>query len=450
MWLLPVLSFLCSVASRVFYRLSVDGPPVPAEGPVLLVANHPNSLVDPALVVAVARRPVRFLAKAPVFDDPAVGWLVKAAGSIPVYRQKDDPSQTSRNKEMFGAVFEELARGAAVGIFPEGVSHSEPSLVDLRTGAARIALGTRESHGLDPVIVPVGMVPTEKGRYRSKMLVVVGDPIEWGDLTARGPGDREAVRELTDRIAHGLSRVTLNVAQWEDRPLVEAAEAIWAEWQGAGKDPAERVARLGITTQILADIRARSEPGDLALIRALRRHVRRLAVLRMLPRDLRVNVGLGESIRWAFRRALLLPSVGVALIGYVLFRPPNWATAACTKAMAPAEDRLSTHKVLLGFIMHAIWTILLAVIAGIVVSPIVGLGALAGIPLYGVVGLRMRESWQGAGRDLRRFYTLRARRGLMDELREEDARLAEGLESVRRRWRGEANESEEPESRERE
>ena len=381
MWLLPVISRVSSAAARIFYRLTVAGGSVPSTGPVLLVANHPNSLIDPALVVAVAGRPVRFLAAAPIFDDPTIGWLIKAAGSIPVYRPHEDAGSIDKNRQMFDAVFEELRRGEAVGIFPEGTSHSEPSLVDLKTGAARIAFGTLEQHGCAPTIVPVGMVPTQKGRYRSKMLVVIGDPIEWRDLRERGVEDREAVRELTDRIADGLSRVTLNVAQWEDSALVEAAEAIWAEWQGAGKDPAERVARLGITTQILADIRARSEPGDLALIRALRRHVRRLAVLRMLPRDLRVNVGLGESIRWAFRRALLLPSVGVALIGYVLFRPPNWATAACTKAMAPAEDRLSTHKVLLGFIMHAIWTILLAVIAGIVVSPIVGLGALAGIPL---------------------------------------------------------------------
>lgn len=434
MWLLPVFSRVSSAAVRLFYRLTVAGGSIPAEGPVLLVANHPNSLVDPALVVAVARRPVRFLAAAPVFDDPNVGWLIKAAGSIPVYRRHEDPTVMGRNRQMFEAVFEELERGAAVGIFPEGVSHNEPSLVDLKTGAARIALGTREYRGIIPVIVPVGMVPTEKGRYRSEMLVVIGDPIEWSDLTVRGAEDRDAVRELTGRIASGLRRVTLNVEQWEDRSLVEAAEAIWAERQGAGKDPAERVARLGITTKILADIREHAEPRDRELIRSLRRHLARLAVLRMLPRDLRVNVGFGASVRWAMRRAVLLPSVVVALAGYVLFRAPNVATTLATTAMAPAEDRLSTYKVLVGFIMHAIWTILLAVIVGFVVDPLVGLAAVVGIPFFGVAALRLRESWRGAGRDLRRFYALKARRVLMDELREEQSRLAKGLEAIWVRW----------------
>ena len=416
---------------------------MPPTGPVLLVANHPNSLIDPALVVAVAGRPVRFLAAAPIFDDLKVGWLIKAAGSIPVYRRHETPADMGKNRQMFEAVFEELGRGAAVGIFPEGISHSEPSLIDLKTGAARIALGTREFSGIYPVIVPVGMVPTEKGRYRSKMLVVIGDPIEWSDLTVRGSGDRDAVRELTDRITKGLRGVTLNVEQWEDRSLVEAAEVIWAERQGAARDPAERVARLGITTKILGDIREHPEPGDKELIRSLRRHLRRLEVLHMLPSDLRVSVGFGASVRWAMRRAVLLPSILAALGGYVLFRAPNLATAVVTNAMAPDEDRLSTYKVMVGFIMHAIWTILLAVIAGFVVHPTVGLVALAGIPLFGVVGLRMRESWKGAGRDLRRFYTLRARREFMDELREEQSRLAEGLEAIQLRWSaGSARENE--------
>lgn len=450
MWLLPVFSRVASAAARIFYRLTVAGEKVPAEGPVLLVTNHPNSLVDPALVVAVAGRPVRFLAKAPAFDDPHVGWLIKAAGSIPVYRQRDDPSSMGRNVEMFAAVFDELGAGAAVGIFPEGVSHNEPSLVDLRTGAARIALGASERHGVDPVIVPVGMVPTDKARYRSKMLVVVGAPIEWGDLASEGAEDREAVRELTDRIRQGLRRVTLNVEQWEDRPLVEAAETIWAAREGVGGSEADEVARLEVTTRILAAIRERPEPGDQELVRTLRGHVRRLEVCRMHPRDLELDVGLWVSLRWILRRTVLIPSVLVALAGYLLFRLPNAATGALTKAMAPAEDRQSTYKVFLGFITHAIWTIFLAVIVGFAMGPFVGLGALVGIPLFGVAGLRLRESWKEAWRDVRRFFTIRARRELIDELAAEQARIADGLEEIRRRWSEQSSEGDASDSRERE
>ena len=92
MWLLPLVPRLARVAAFVYYRVRYRGSGVPPSGPLLLVANHPNSLLDPMLVAAVARRPVRFLAKAPLFTDAKVGWLIRAAGSIPVYRRSDDPS----------------------------------------------------------------------------------------------------------------------------------------------------------------------------------------------------------------------------------------------------------------------------------------------------------------------------------------------------------------------
>ena len=84
MWLLPLFPRIARGAAFTYYRIRYGGEAVPRAGPVLLVANHPNSLLDPVLVVAAARRPVRFLAKAPLFVDPKVGWLVKAAGAIPV------------------------------------------------------------------------------------------------------------------------------------------------------------------------------------------------------------------------------------------------------------------------------------------------------------------------------------------------------------------------------
>jgi len=50
---------------------------IPASGPVLFVATHPNSMLDPALVGLIAARPVHFFAKAPLFDMPALGALMR-------------------------------------------------------------------------------------------------------------------------------------------------------------------------------------------------------------------------------------------------------------------------------------------------------------------------------------------------------------------------------------
>ena len=138
MSLAPLIPTFSMLAARVYYRFSVAGTQVPREGPVLLVANHPNSLLDPMLVAAVAGRRVRFLAKAPLFVDRKVGWLVRGADSIPVHRKADGEASMEGNVEMFSSVFAALAGGAAVAVFPEGISHNRPSLAPLRTGTAQI------------------------------------------------------------------------------------------------------------------------------------------------------------------------------------------------------------------------------------------------------------------------------------------------------------------------
>ena len=211
MWLLPLFPWIARGAAYTYYRIRYGGEPVPRAGPVLLVANHPNSLLDPMLVVAAARRPVRFLAKAPLFVDSRVGWLVKATGAIPIFRRADDPTQMDRNEEMFRAVHAELAGGAAVGIFPEGLSHSEPALAPLRTGAARIAIGACAITGRPFPIVPVGLVFRQKDIFRSAALVLGGPPVPWDDLAPRGAGDEDAVRRLTARVAEALQQLTVNL-----------------------------------------------------------------------------------------------------------------------------------------------------------------------------------------------------------------------------------------------
>ncbi|MBV9110003.1 MAG: 1-acyl-sn-glycerol-3-phosphate acyltransferase, partial [Gemmatimonadetes bacterium] len=253
-WLLPFFSAFARNALKLFYRLTISGERVPGRGPVLLVANHPNSLLDPGMVVAVARRPVRFLAKAPLFDMPVIGMLSRGAGAIPVYRQQDTGGDTAQNADTFRAVWDALAEGSAVGIFPEGTSHSEPSLVPLKTGAARIAMGAAMRTGGAFPIVPVGLSFREKETFRSDAVAVVGDPVAWDDLAGTGPQDRDAVRELTRRIDEALHDVTVNLERWDDAPLVETAEAVYAAELPVEHAPDARVERLGEAAEALARV----------------------------------------------------------------------------------------------------------------------------------------------------------------------------------------------------
>ena len=132
---------LASVAIRTFYRVDRTGEPLP-EGALLLVANHPNTLIDPAVIQTTAGRQVRFLAKSTLFRGDPLSLLIRSSGAIPVYRRMDPGADTSRNAEMFSAVEAAFSDGESVCLFPEGVSHDRGRLEPLRTGAARMALAS--------------------------------------------------------------------------------------------------------------------------------------------------------------------------------------------------------------------------------------------------------------------------------------------------------------------
>ena len=423
----------------MYYRIRYGGDPVPQGGPVLLVANHPNSLLDPMLVAAAAGRRVRFLAKAPLWDDGKTAWLVRGAAAIPVYRRADDPAQMDRNEDAFRAVHAALAGGAAVGIFPEGLSHSEPALAPLKTGAARIALGAATLAGGSFPVIPVGLVFRRKDVFRSEALVLRGAPVAWSDLAGRGPGDAAAVRELTDRLARALRQVTLNLDAWQDRPLVECAVRVWEAERGPGdtaQAPEGRVARLEVTTRILAEARRSEDREALALAASLETHRRRLERLRVRPADVSADVGVPRALFWAVRRVhLALPlAAALGLAGMIAFYPPYRATGFIVDRIRLREDERSTWKLLVGSGVYAAWLALVTALATLAVSWRAGVLALAGLPAIGMVGLAVRERWRGSWADARRFFLLRWRRSLVASLQHEQAALAGRLASLYDRY----------------
>lgn len=407
MWLLPRLAQVSEFFVRLYYRASRSGGRVPASGPVLLVANHPNTLLDPACVAWAAERPVRFLAKAPLFSHPAIGWLVRASGSIPVHRRQDDPEQMEKNEATFAAVYDALAEGSAVALFPEGVSHSEPALVPLRTGAARIALGAVPAAGAFPII-PLGLVFRRKERFRSDAHVIIGEPIAWSDLAARGAEDRDAVAELTARIDHAMRAITLNLARWEDERVVRAAEAIWAATQNADTSPGARVERLSTAADIIARARASGDAQWNALAREVRMHARALQILGLRALDVeRANVR--ERTERGAASRMMLASAGellLAALAAVLFWIPYRVTGLLAGIFARDRESVSTYRVLGGTVVFAVWVIVLAILAGKWLGFWPGLLTLVLAPVIAVQGLRAAEHWRWTVIGARQWFTV--------------------------------------------
>lgn len=431
-WLLPALAPVCGAALRVFYRFATEGDP-PRAGPVLFVANHPNSLVDAIAVAATAGRPVRFLAKAPLFEEPLVGFLVRAGGAIPVYRRQDDPRLMDRNAGVFEAVHDALAAGDAVGIFPEGLSHSEPSLSRLRTGAARISLGASQRRGIRFPVVPIGIVAREKQTFRSRCITLVGSPVPWDDLWGRPEDDAEAVRELTARIEAGLRNVTVNLERIEDRRILECAEAIYASEQGLVTSPQTRVRRLREASETLARLRENDPARVESLFAEVEDFAWTLDVHGVRPLDLDHSARLRSTVGWTIRVFGLLGVGGpIAASGYVLFfLPYRFTDWIATRPHVPVE-RQSTWKLLGGAVVYLLWIVLLSVAAGLWGGLAWGLAVAIALPLIALATQLVRDRWRRAMTQARRYLVLRRRGSLRERLLERRARLARSLEELRK------------------
>src|SRR5215831_5223604 len=110
-----LVRWLAEALIRLYYpHRSVEGQGrIPASGPVIFVANHPNGLLDPLLLRVVTGRAARFLAKSGLFGNPLGRLAMSAFGSIPIYRAHEAGARakdTSRNDESFARCRAALAR----------------------------------------------------------------------------------------------------------------------------------------------------------------------------------------------------------------------------------------------------------------------------------------------------------------------------------------------------
>jgi 1-acyl-sn-glycerol-3-phosphate acyltransferase len=337
---------------------------IPFTGPVLIAANHSNSLIDPVMIGIAANRPVHFLAKAPLFKIPIVGTLLRAFGMIPAFRAQDDAQQVSRNLDSLALAAAELARGQAVGVFPEGKSHDAPHVEQVKSGAARIAVQAmvriRES-GDGPEaslrVVPLGINFERKERFRSSVWIQVGQPIDVAAVLAREGGDeRRAMRQITTELDRELKRVVIHLNDPTWAPLVEDLESLLPQ---SGPSTRNSVAALRQRKRI-ADamnhfLRSDSSRAE-AVAARIRTYRANLAAQGLTPQSAIMRLRrLALVIRMTWDFLWLAFWTPAALLGLVFHLVPFAVVRAIAPRLEAGKSTVALARLTLSLPLYTAW-----------------------------------------------------------------------------------------------
>ena len=426
--LYQLLRSTAAIALQWYYAdIAVQGRErVPRDGPVLILANHPNALIDPLLVGTTIERRVLLTAKATLFERRGLAWLLQAVGVVPLRRAKDEARDDAassvapqRNAQAFALVTAALRACKAVLIFPEGISHDDPSLAPLKSGAARMALQASREGVTGLRLLPMGLVFEEKERPDSRVLVRVGDPIDLDAWLTRHRG--ADVTELTDTLAVRLRAVTLNFASAERAARAVRLARVFAALAGSPApvhEPRSLDAEVAIALRIDAATSALPDAPP-EVIEAADALVSKLDAIEQDLRqygvdlaDVRVSTRLPDAMTFIAREGPLALVAGIAV---VLGWTTHWLPLRAARALAlhsldrdPSRDQPAMRTILLGLAAVVFWYAVQFIVLAQIANSFLAFGWLALIfsaaHALRLRGARLRRALQRA----RSFLAFRA------------------------------------------
>ena len=424
---------------RFYYpRIEIEGRErIPPDGAVLFVANHPNSLLDAALIGYTVQRPVHFFAKAPLFDVPVFGALMQALGMVPAYRGQDDKASVRKNLETLDVGAEYLGRGEAVGIFPEGKSHDREGVEQVRTGAARIAASAVHG-GAVLKIVPLGLNYERKDRFRSSVWVRVGEPIDAAKLfREHGSEERKAMRQLTEEIDRRLRKLVVHLDEDRWAPILDELDALLPADNEEARDSIAALRQRKRLAEAINHFLASDRPRAEAMTSAIEQHRAELAAsgLRMNSASVQLS---GARLAWRLTRETLwlLPGLLPALAGTLHHLVPFFITRGIVALVKnPGRTTIAQNRLMTGLAVYGLWYaavgwLLAAQVAAWFAWLWTGL-----MPFAGVAALHYAWRTRLTGRAWWSEMKMLAKRDELRRLRTQQDRLRAQLEQLRNEYR---------------
>jgi len=156
-----------------------------------------------------------YVARADVFSQPKFIKFLTLSKILPINRRRDGIESLSKNEEINHIAVDVLHDKVPFCIFPEGTHRTMHSLMPLQKGLFRIALQANEKFGnkMPLYIIPVGIEFGHFFRYRSSLLVQIGDPINVTQFVDDhfNFSVPQQINALRDELSDRLKKVILHI-----------------------------------------------------------------------------------------------------------------------------------------------------------------------------------------------------------------------------------------------
>ncbi len=335
---------LVRLATHIFYRhIEVVGlENIPKDDALIFFGNHPNSLLDPALITAFGERKIHFMAKEALFSKPLLNTLLKQMGAVPIKRRQDQNGGQLNNENTFEALYQVLEKGGAMGIFPEGISHNNAQLSELKTGAARIALAMKE-RGTQVRFIPCGLTYLTRDRFRSSVLIQFGSAFSLEELSLQ----EDSPRAITEQMDLHLRALTINAENWDDLSLLDTVRRLY---QPAKISIEERVELARRFNTHYPQIKAKPEIRELA--QQVKEYQDELYFLGLHDKEISGSLKASLFGLKLFKHlSIMFIWLPLALIGSPIHFPIAFLLGKGSRVMAPRKDVVATTKFVAGFLL---------------------------------------------------------------------------------------------------
>ena len=193
---------------------------IPQNGAIIYAPNHTNTLMDALAVLAIDSKAKVFVARADVFKNPVIKKILTFFKMLPIHRKRDGADNLIKNEEINELVVNVLHDKVPFCILPEGTHRPMHSLMPLKKGVFRIAMQANDTFGNEtPVyIIPVGIEYGHFFRFRSSLLVQIGEPINVTEFIKENPELNivQHINELQNELCESIKSKILYIPDDEN------------------------------------------------------------------------------------------------------------------------------------------------------------------------------------------------------------------------------------------